>query len=134
MRKKLAGNLPVQFNLMYSDAFTVAIFCSLKKSLRSLRYLQSAVVLAVPAIFAVSPAMPVIPDPDWSDSDLFKLNKVERDKLRGEVSKKLGIAWKVTNNPVQANLGVVWAYKVAGIEPYNPAAADVALKAYNDTR
>ena len=44
--------------------------------------------------------MPTIPDPDWNDSDLFKLSKMERDELRELVSKKLSIAWKNSGSSV----------------------------------
>ena len=95
-------------------------------------YLLSAEVLAV---IAVPVALTMMSNnPDWKDNDLFKVSKIERDRIRQHVAKSLGFPIRASGAGVSGSLNIAWALEVSGIAPFTPAAATDALTKFRDVR
>ena len=69
--------------------------------------------------------------PEWEDNDLFKLSKMERDRLKQQVAKSLGIHWQ-SGSTISTSLGIKWAHEVGGIQPISPETAEAAAKKFKE--
>jgi len=68
-------------------------------------------------------------NPDWQDNDLFKMSKMERDRMKENIARRLGLPIRHSGT---GPVAPVWAHEVSGIQPFTPQNAEAALKKFTD--